>query len=80
MKGNIIVAAIILGAAVMAAACIIAFAGAHPQNGARFQVIVGPNRAFMIDTRTGQAWEKFLSDSGGPMDADFGNPKLENVR
>ncbi len=83
MKDNVILAAIILGAAVVVAAVILRSAQPQPApagqcNGsARFQVSVGTHHAFIIDTSTGRAWETYLVDNTGTIDDDFRKSKVD---
>ena len=45
-------------------------------NAPRFQIDVIPGRAFVLDTETGQVWEKFFpTGAGGITSLDFDKPK-----
>ncbi len=49
----------------------------HDQQAGRFQLSTNEGHAFVLDTVTGQVWEKFEPTGAGDGDADFGNPKLK---
>lgn len=42
----------------------------------RFQIRTNNAHVFVIDTVTGQVWEKFVHDGGGTTSKDFSNSKL----
>jgi hypothetical protein len=39
----------------------------------RYQIVAGPNRAYVLDTATGQVWQKMITDVVN--DEDFAKPK-----
>ncbi len=68
--------------AVVAAGLVAAVAAAVPSKPegpvGRFQLATNPGHAFVIDTATGQVWEKFTGGetAGGHSAGDFGMPKV----
>lgn len=74
--------ALIIGASMVISAGIIAFAltsqssNSEPSIG-RYQMGGVPGHAYVLDSSTGQVWEKFASASGGTTSADFNSPKLK---
>jgi hypothetical protein len=50
---------------------------AQEQVSGRFQMQTNEGHAFVLDTRTGEVWEKFEGTSGGDDSADFLNPKID---
>jgi hypothetical protein len=52
-------------------------AGQDPPLG-RFQIAGSPGHAFVLDTATGQVWEKFEGEGGGNNDQGFTEPKPRN--
>ena len=67
----------VMGGVVVAVAAIFLGAGKSEPTVGRYQVSVGPSRAFIVDTMTGQAWEKFVSQSQGETSNNFLSPKVE---
>ncbi len=47
----------------------------NPQLTGRYQVSVGTGRAMIIDTQTGEIWEKYVAATSGPTGKDFNGPK-----
>ena len=47
-----------------------------PQVG-RFQIRGISNHMYVIDTATGQVWDRFVSSSGGETSPSWVNPKVE---
>jgi len=83
MKENVVLAAIILGAAIIAAAILHRDRPCTPATAScncspRFQVSVGANHAFIIDTTTGQTWETYLASNSGSTSGDFRKAKLKD--
>ncbi len=52
-------------------------AGGRASQPGRYSVAVGGGHAFILDTATGQAWEKFTLASEGNSSPDFLEPKLK---
>jgi hypothetical protein len=73
---------LIIGVCLIIAAAVLGFAvsprpgGQEPPRG-RFQVAGSPGHAFVLDTATGQVWEKFEGESGGETTTGFSDPKLK---
>lgn len=44
----------------------------------RFRVETNTNHIFVVDTATGQVWEKYVRSSGGSTHEDFAKPKLKS--
>jgi hypothetical protein len=63
----------ILGACLIVAALMVALLP-RPQAG-RYQMAGVPGHAYVIDTATGQVWERFAVASEGSSDQDFKKPK-----
>jgi hypothetical protein len=86
MKENIVLAAIIVGAAIVGAAVILQSGRSQIPSTAqcncssRFQISVGANTAFIIDTSTGRTWETHLASHTGLIDDDFRKVKLQDQK
>ena len=50
-----------------------------PQVG-RFRTETNRNHVFVIDTVTGQVWEKYVESTGGTTDENFAEPKLRSFK
>ena len=86
MKENVVLAAVILGAAIIVAAGMLRATQSHPLSTSpcdcspRFQVSVGANHAIIIDTSTGRTWETYLASNTGTIDDDFRKTKVDTGR
>ena len=56
----------------------VGFAATAPDrpNTGRFQGAAGPNHLLIVDTRTGKAWTKFVSDASGATSKNFHKSKV----
>jgi len=75
-KRTTIASGVVSGVCVVGLAFVLGAApGSQPQPG-RFQMVANENHVFILDTATGQAWEKFVTSSEGGTSEDFAKEKL----
>ncbi len=46
-----------------------------PLNWGRFDIEATNHHVFVLDTKTGKVWQKYVPENSGQTDADFSNPK-----
>jgi hypothetical protein len=72
----------VIASAIFSSACVVLLAftlGASPASEpspGRFQMVANENHVFILDTATGQAWEKFVTSNQGVTSDDFAKEKL----
>jgi hypothetical protein len=66
----------VVGTVVIACVCG-AMSPAGPDVG-RFQIETSVQHAFVLDTTTGEVWEKYLPPNRGQMTKDFNRSKLDS--